>query len=166
MSADPSTPTDSHDARAVLHIDDDPQVTRMVAKRLSEHGYEVTSLNDPHKAMKELMQNQWRVVLLDIDMPGVNGLNLLREIKAYDGGIQVIMLTGVVTLSTLLQSFRWGAEACFFKPLGDIRPLLGSLDDTFRKINRWWAALEELSQRRRQEHQAMQEPMEMPCGVS
>jgi DNA-binding NtrC family response regulator len=91
-------------------------------------------------------------VILDIDMPGINGLDLLREIKAYDGGIQVIMLTGMVSLSTLLQSFRWGAEACIFKPLGDLDPLLEALEDTFRKINRWWTALEELSQRRRQEH--------------
>jgi len=150
--------------RAILHIDDDPQVTRMVAKRLQQHGYEVTSLNDPTKALRELMQNQWRVVLMDIDMPRVNGLDLLREIKAYDGGVQVIMLTGVVTLSTLLQSFRWGAEACLFKPLDDMDPLLDALDDTFRKFNRWWSALEELSQRRRQEHQAIPEEVCSACS--
>ena len=151
--------------RAVLHIDDDPQVTRLVSERLSAHGYEVTSLNDPNKALRELMQNQWRVVLLDIDMPGVNGLDLLREIKAYDGGIQVIMLTGMVTLSTLLQSFRWGAEACLFKPLGDLTPLLEAMEDTFRKINRWWVALEELSQRRREEQQSITESPRAMCGT-
>ncbi len=137
--------------RAVLHIDDDPQVTRLVAARLRRHGYEVTSLTDPRGALRELMQNQWRVVLLDIDMPGVNGLDLLREIKAYDGGVQVIMLTGVVSMNTLLQSFRLGAEACLFKPLTDDRPLLDALADTFRKIDRWWETLEELSRRRCEE---------------
>lgn len=137
--------------KAILHIDDDPQVTRVVAARLHTHGYEVISLNDSRGALRELMQNQWRVVLLDIDMPGVNGLDLLREIKAYDGGIQVIMLTGVVSMNTLLQSFRFGAEACLFKPLADERPLLEVLKDTFRKIDRWWDTLEELSQRRCQE---------------
>ncbi len=137
--------------KAVLHIDDDPQVTRLVAARLKSHGYEVISLNDSRGALRELMQNQWRVVLLDIDMPGVNGLDLLREIKAYDGGVQVIMLTGVVSMNTLLQSFRFGAEACLFKPLADERPLLDTLEDTFRKIDRWWDTLEELSQRRCQE---------------
>lgn len=143
--------------RSVLHVDDDQQVTRVVAERLAVHGYQVTWLNDPARAVKELMQNQWRVVLLDIDMPGINGLDLLREIKAYDGGIQVIMLTGVVTLSSILQSFRWGAEACLFKPLETIEPLLEALEDTFRKIDRWSATLEELSRRRRAEHRATAE---------
>jgi len=137
--------------RALLHIDDDPQITRMVAARLRKHGYQTNSLNDPTEVLKELMCNQWRVVLLDIDMPEVNGLDLLREIKAYDGGIQVIMLTGLVQLHTLLQSFRWGAEACLFKPLDNMDLLVAALDDTFRKVDRWWHALEELSQRGRTE---------------
>jgi len=138
--------------KAVLYIDDDPQLTRLVAARLRSQGYQVTPLNDPRMALRELMQNQWRVVLLDIDMPGVNGLDLLREIKSYDGGIQVVMLTGVVSMNTLLQSFRLGAEACLFKPLTNDQPLLDALEDIFRKIERWWDALEELSQRRCKEH--------------
>jgi DNA-binding NtrC family response regulator len=137
--------------KAVLHIDDDPQVSRLVAARLQSHGYQVTSLTDPRTALRELMQNQWRVVLLDIDMPSISGIDLLREIKAYDGGIQVIMLTGIVSMNALLQSFRFGAEACLFKPLSDYAPLLDALEDTFRKIDRWWDALEELSQRRCEE---------------
>ncbi|MDZ7617418.1 MAG: response regulator [Patescibacteria group bacterium] len=141
--------------KAVLHIDDDPQVTRIVGARLKSHGYQVTSINDARMALRELMQNQWRVVLLDIDMPGVNGLDLLREIKAYDGGIQVIMLTGVTSMSALLQSFRFGAEACLFKPLHDYQPLFDVLEDTFRKIDRWWDALEELSQRRCEERSVL-----------
>lgn len=143
--------------RAVLHVDDDPQLTRMVAENLKEYGYQLTSLNDPADALKELMRNQWRVVLLDIDMPGLNGMDLLREIKAYDGGIQVIMLTGVVTLSTVLKSFRWGAEACLFKPITDVRPLRDALEDTFRKIDRWWATLEDLTQRRRNQSAVLTE---------
>ena len=127
----------------------------MVAARLEQCGYQVTQFNDPAMALKEMMSNQWRVILLDIDMPGINGLDLLREIKAYDGGIQVIILTGMVQMNIVLQSFRWGAEACVFKPMDDIEPLLAALDDTFRKINRWWDTLEELSQRGRIECEAL-----------
>lgn len=134
--------------RQILHVDDDPQMTLLVAERLSPHGYEVVSLNDPTQAINELVQNQWRVVLLDVDMPRINGLDLLREIKAYDGGVQVIMLTGIVTVTTVLQSFRWGAEACFFKPLNDIEPLVEAIDNSFKKIDHWWGALEDLSHRK------------------
>ena len=127
----------------------------MVATRLKKYGYQVSPVNDPSQALKEMMCNQWRVVLLDIDMPEINGLDLLREIKAYDGGIHVIILTGLVQINVVLQSFRWGAEACIFKPVDDIEPLLAVLDDTFRKINRWWNTLEELSQRGRVEYEAL-----------
>lgn len=135
--------------RSILHIDDDLQVTRIVAERLRLHGYDVTSLNEPYQAIATLSQARFRVVILDIDMPHLNGLDLLREIKRHDGGIQVIMLTGMVTLTTVLESFRLGAEACFFKPLLELDPLLEALGDTFRKIDRWWGTLADLSQRRR-----------------
>ncbi len=138
-------------SRSILHIDDDPQITRIVAARLTRRGYEVKSINDPTQAMHELICDRWRVVLLDIDMPGMNGLHLLREIKAYDGSIQVIIVTGIVSLSTILQSLRWGAEACFFKPIVHLDPLLDAVDMAYRKIERWWNAIEDLSQRKRTE---------------
>lgn len=134
--------------REILHVDDDPATTKIVAKRLEPHGYQVTGLNDPTQTINELIYNQWRVVLLDIDMPDLNGLDLLREIKTYDGGIQVIMLTGIVTLTSALESLRRGAEACFFKPLEDINPLVESLQRTFQKLDHWWTALEDLSRLR------------------
>ena len=136
--------------RTILHVDDDPQITRIVATHLNAHGYQVTQLHDPYDALDVIMRSQYRVVLLDIDMPGLDGLELLRKIKAFDGGIQAIMLTGVVSMSTVLQSLRFGAEACFFKPLIDYQPLLNALGSTFAKIDRWWITLEELSLRRRE----------------
>jgi hypothetical protein len=61
------------------------------------------------------------------------------------------MLTSLVTMTTVLQSLRWGAEACFFKPLLDVNPLVEALYDCFRKIDRWWITLEELSRQRKAE---------------
>ena len=135
-------------SRAVLHVDDDPQFTRAIAARLAIFGFEVQSLNDSRRVLDELMRGQYRVVLLDIDMPHFDGLEVLRQIKSYDGGIQVVMLTGIVTMSAVLQSLRQGAEACLFKPVRDIEPLVDAIDEAFRKLDRWWQALEELSRRR------------------
>ena len=139
--------------RTILHVDDDPQITRIVAAQLNAHGYRVAKLHDPLEALEALdaiMHSQYRLVLLDIDMPGLNGLDLLRQIKAFDGGIQALMLTGVVSMSAVLQSLRIGAEACFFKPIEDYGPLLEAVESTFAKIDRWWNTLEELSCRRRE----------------
>lgn len=141
--------------RVVLHVDDDPRITGIIAARLAKFGYEVLPVNNPLLVMDELARRQVRVVLLDIDMPQLSGLDLLKEIKAHDGGIQVIMLTGVVSITNLLQSIRFGAEACIFKPVQDIRPLADCIDDAFRKLDRWWQSLEELSQRRQREFAAL-----------
>lgn len=130
--------------RVVLHVDDDPQMTTLVKQQLTKHGYDVVSTNNPNQVIELLTQKDCRVVLLDIDMPEVDGLDLLETIKKFDGGIQVIMLTGVVTMTSVLQSFRRGAEACFFKPIDDFQPIVESLEFAFRKIERWWNTLENL----------------------
>lgn len=134
--------------KSILHVDDDPQMTRLVAEFLRRKGYEVTSLNDPTQTLRALSNSDYRVVLLDIDMPQIDGLELLRQIKRNYGGSQVIMLTGLVTVSNLLQSYRWGAEFYIFKPLTDFAPLLSAIETVFRKIDHWWVALEELSKQR------------------
>jgi len=137
--------------REILHIDDDPQMTQIVAKMLRPYGYQVVSLNDPSEAINELIYKNHQVVLLDIDMPGMNGLEVLHEIKKYNGSVQVIMLTGLVTVSSVLESFRLGAEAIFFKPLEDFEELHEALERTFQKVDHWWDALYDLSRRRRGE---------------
>ncbi|MDZ7619175.1 MAG: response regulator [Patescibacteria group bacterium] len=134
--------------KTILHVDDDPITTQMVALQLRPLGYDVTSLNDPTQTLWMLSQSHYRLIILDIDMPQVNGLDLLRQIKHTDGGTQVIMLTGLLSTQTLLQSYRWGAEFCIFKPLTSITPLAEAIEMVFHKIEHWWNALEELSRQR------------------
>jgi CheY-like chemotaxis protein len=131
--------------RQILHIDDDPEFTRFVTEYLKDFGYETTSINDPSIFISRVPAIQERIVLLDIDMPGIDGLSILKKIKANDGGIQVIMLTGIVSQTTILRSLSLGAEACFFKPIVDIDPVVQALTDSFRKIDRWWRTLNMLS---------------------
>ena len=77
-------------AKNILHVDDDPQITRIVAKKLEHFGFTVKSVNDPLAAMPCITQENFRVVLLDIEMPGKDGMQLLEEIKHHDGGVQEI----------------------------------------------------------------------------
>ena len=140
-----------NDNHTILHVDDDLPMIRFVADQLEKHGYQTDSLDNPAEVMKAVIQNKYRIILLDIDMPGKNGIELLQEVKAYDGGIQIIVLTGLTDMSTVLKSLRMGAEACFFKPVDDVQPLVDALDDTVRKINRWWRSLDDLRARRMSE---------------
>jgi len=141
--------------RRVLHVDDDPALTALVAAYLQHHGYQTLSCHDPRKALQELQRHHVRVVLLDIDMPDVNGMELLEQIKAYDGGIQVVMLTGLVSMQTALQSLHRGAEACCFKPITDLHPLLNAVQACFEKLQRWWDMLDDLTRRTREAQQQL-----------
>lgn len=138
------------DKRTVLHIDDDPAILRLVAGRLSNEGYEVVSCSDPGDVETLLLESNARVCLLDISMPHADGLEVLKQIKRYDGGVQVIMLTGLVSMNAVLDSLRSGAEALHFKPILEFEPLLEILNDCFRKTDRWRQTLEELRVRRSQ----------------
>jgi CheY-like chemotaxis protein len=135
-------------------VDDDPQITRLVEAHLESFGFEVTAIHDPREVIQNIPKLEQRVVLLDIDMPRINGLELLKELKSFDGGILAVMLTGIVTQTTVFRSLRLGAEACFFKPLTDPLPLVDALTDCFRKLDRWWNTLDELVQRRKTDHLA------------
>ena len=117
--------------RLIMHVDDDVSFLKLIAKRLAPKGYDVISLEEPNHVVRDLVSNKCRVVLLDIDMPTKNGLDVLREIKFHDGGIQVVMLTGVVSMSSILRSLRWGAEVCLFKPVTDFSLITVSPNSSF-----------------------------------
>ncbi len=133
----------------VLHVDDDPSVTRLVATLLGRAGIEVTSINDPTTAIDTIVRDNFRVVVLDMDMPEIDGLNLLQQVKKHDGGIQVIMLTGIVTTTVALESMRLGANDCLFKPLKESGELIEAIADAFDRIERWRHRLRYLAERRK-----------------
>jgi DNA-binding NtrC family response regulator len=132
------------DNREILHVDDDPQFTRLVAARLKSYGIQTCQLNDARECLDRVIYDGYRLVLLDIDMPYVDGLKLLEDIKQHDGSIQVVMLTGLVTMTSALRSFRSGAEACLFKPIEDFTPLVETIHRTFHKLDGWQQTLENL----------------------
>jgi DNA-binding NtrC family response regulator len=135
--------------RTLLHLDDDPATLRLVGQALAEHGFRTTPLSSPRQLAISLPRRQERVVLMDVALAEMDGLDLLQRIKAFDGGIQVIALTDYVPMTTVMDLMRCGAEACFFKPLVDFNPLIQAVTCSFRKIERWWQTLDELSSRKR-----------------
>ncbi|MDX2017534.1 MAG: response regulator, partial [Planctomycetota bacterium] len=99
----------------ILIVDDDPIVAESLAEFLSRDGYHAaTSLNAP-EALERLRraagmaEPAWDVVLTDVSMPAMNGLELLREIQRHHFGTAVIMLTGYGTVEHAVESLRHGA---------------------------------------------------------
>jgi len=147
--------------RSLLHIDDDPQIVRLVGEYLGRHGFRVQALYDPREYLQHMAAYPQRVILLDVNMPHVSGLEVLQAVKRIDGSMQVIMLTGMTSMSTLMQAFGLGAE-CLFKPIRQMDGLLDAVASSFRKIDRWWQALEDLSTQRRNEALQERNTQELP----
>lgn len=135
--------------RTILHVNDDAEVTSTIGRELEQRGFQVTPLGDPAAVMEELTSSHYRFVLLAMDMPGLGGLDLLREIKAHDGSIQVVVMTDLASVQSVLQSSRWGAEACIFQPRKNMDLLLRTIERTFWKIDRWWDVIEWVAHEKR-----------------
>jgi DNA-binding NtrC family response regulator len=154
-----------HTDKLVLHVDDDPAILDLVRVGLENQGYKVISISDPTIALATLVKTCARVVILDIDMPLKDGLTLLREIKEHDAGIKTIMLTGMVSMTTVLHATRLGAEECVFKPVKQMSDVVHAVERCFANIESWWEALREWMERRNQPvnviNMMKQEPAEM-----
>lgn len=140
----------------VLHVDDDPDMLQLVSKYLSK-SFNVHSIADPTQAIDHLVSTGCRLVILDIQMGEHNGLDLLRTIKRLDGGILVVMLTGLVSIESVLVSMRDGAEACLFKPLRDPSELTEAMEECATKVLRWHRSVNELLTRRAVENSRMRQ---------
>lgn len=128
----------------VLHVDDDPSMTALVSRLVGNMGADCIALNDSTLAMDYIRAHEIRVVITDLDMPGLHGLELLQQIKRFDGGINVIVFTSLVSQSSVIQSLRRGASDCVFKPLRDPQLLVGAVQLAFENVDHWRNILREL----------------------
>ena len=100
----------------VLIVDDEPDICEMLAKILSGEGYVMNTTNNGKEAVKKVMDGCADIVLLDIVMPGQNGIETLRQIKAVQPDLPVVMITAFGTLTTVQEALEFGAFDYITKP--------------------------------------------------
>lgn len=100
----------------ILLVDDDPYVLDSVSSFLRDYGFEVTALSDPRKALQQMAHEAFEVVLTDINMPGMTGLQLLERIRRVDRETPVELMTGYAELDTAVQAVQKGAFDFIIKP--------------------------------------------------
>jgi len=101
---------------SVLVIDDDPDILEYLQDFLSAEGFEVTTLADPSLAVERIRDEVFHLVVLDLMMPKVSGLDLLAQIRAVDDDIAVIILTGHPSLDSATASIQHEVSAYINKP--------------------------------------------------
>ncbi|MFH1201703.1 MAG: response regulator [Candidatus Omnitrophota bacterium] len=100
----------------ILIVDDEADLCEYTAKFLARDGYKVYSTTDPRTVLDQVKVLKPSIVLLDIIMPGVNGLELLKKIKMVNPNTQVIMMTGVKDESICRETIKSGACDYLVKP--------------------------------------------------
>jgi DNA-binding response OmpR family regulator len=102
----------------VLLIEDDPSIVAGLELNLALEGYEVVSAADGESGLKVARERPPDVVLLDIMLPGMNGLEVLRRLRKTDADVPVLILTARGEEADKVQGFRLGADDYVVKPVG------------------------------------------------
>ncbi len=101
----------------VLLVDDEEEFVTTLAERLRLRGFHVQSATDGEGALRQIEADPPRVVVLDLLMPGLGGLEVLRIIKARNPSMPVILLTGRGSTREGIEGMRLGAFDYLLKPL-------------------------------------------------
>ena len=101
----------------ILVVDDQENIGRLLSQMLHAEGYGCATVDSAKKAIRELEHNEYCLVLTDINMPEMNGVQLLKLIIEKDQDIAVIMLTGVQELDTAVHCLKLGAYDYLSKPV-------------------------------------------------
>ena len=99
----------TEDKPYILVVDDEPAIRELIQDILQDEGYQVTTAEDGTAARQCLTDRLPQLVLLDIWMPDVDGISLLREFKQQEPHLTVVMMSGHGTIETAVEATRLGA---------------------------------------------------------
>jgi len=110
----------------VLLVDDEREFIQTLAERLEVRDFSVQTAFDGYDAISKIKEQDFDVVVLDVLMPGKNGIETLKEIKSIKPLVNVIMLTGHATVETAIDGMKAGAFDYLLKPT-DTNDLVGKI---------------------------------------
>ncbi|MDH3728772.1 MAG: response regulator [Myxococcales bacterium] len=100
----------------VLVVDDDPAILEFMETFLTKDGFEVTTIAEPKDAPEEVKDGGYHLVVLDLMMPGLGGVEVLEQIRKVDSDVAVVIFTGYPSLDTAVQSMKLDAVDYLKKP--------------------------------------------------
>ncbi len=113
----------------ILVVDDDPVMVRALDGRLKKEGYDVFATVDPKEAVEELSQSDFDLIISDIVMPYISGIELLSQIKIASPRTPIILISALDQKELILTAFELGAQDFVTKPL--------NLDELLLRISRY-----------------------------
>ena len=104
---------------SILVVDDEPAMRLLLSSVLKEEGHDVTAAASGEEALQLIAKRHYHLVLTDLKMPGISGLELLEQVKRDDPGTAVIILTAFGTVEGAVEAMRMGAVHYLLKPLSN-----------------------------------------------
>lgn len=103
-------------AARILAVDDDPVMLQLIREILAREKFRVTTVSGGQAGMKAFNRKAFDLVLLDIDMPDISGLEVLTHIRSHSRDVKVIMVTGLDDLEHGMRAMDSGANGYITKP--------------------------------------------------
>ncbi len=119
----------------MMLVDDEERFLSTTKKLLARKGYDVLTAISGNEALEILKSRNIDVVILDVKMPGMDGMTTLKEIKRLFPLVEVIMLTGHATVDSAVEGLHSGATDYLMKPT-DVNDLIKKAEEAFEKSQR------------------------------
>lgn len=116
----------------ILIAEDEEPVRELLTDILADAGYDVRGVSTGEKALDEIGEENYTLLLTDLRMPGMNGIDLIREAKKIDENICVIVITGYPSVQSVVESMREGVSDYLAKPF-DIKEIKLAVDRAVEK---------------------------------
>jgi DNA-binding NtrC family response regulator len=116
----------------VMLVDDEERFLETTTRLLARKGYQAMTATNGAQALEQLAAHDIHVVVLDVKMPGMDGIATLKEIKRRFPLVEVIMLTGHATVESAVEGLKSGATDYLMKPC-DLDELLSKAEEAFEK---------------------------------
>ncbi len=117
---------------SILILEDEQRLAEVLKKQFEDSGFRVSIAFDGYEGLKMIQSNSYNIILLDINLPLINGYDLCREIRKTNTGVPIIMLTALGTADNKLTGFNSGADDYVLKPF-DFRELLARVNVFLRR---------------------------------
>ncbi len=116
----------------VLLVDDEEQFLEVLSERLETRGLHVNSVTSGEDAVAQVEDKNFDAIVVDLSMPGINGIETMKQIKAKRPDLEIIILTGQATVQTGIEAMKLGAEDFLEKPV-DLNVLLEKISNAKNK---------------------------------
>jgi two-component system response regulator RegA len=119
----------SDDERRLLIIDDDESYRDILARSLTRRGFRVSTADTPEAALLRCREEDPEYILLDLNLAGQSGLNLIRPLLAVSPGVRIVILTGYASIQTAVGALKLGASHYLPKPANVVDIVNALYDD-------------------------------------